>query len=162
MKTIASYFLMGMGLITILGALSLWTTPRLLAQVRAAIVKNVDEPGRTPYQATLTCHTGNNTICFATAAPIPANTRLVLRHVGAEFDIAATKQIIQALITGASNGGAILTPRLMANNSTEDIWTSNEDVLAYYEAGETPGLQVAGGPADNRAILSGYLIDLTK
>ena len=163
MKRALTYGLMTVGAVALLGALGFSTTPRLMAQIRAALVKSVDEPGRSPYQATVSCNTGNNTLCVAFTDPVPVNMRLVLTHVGAEFDIASGKQIIQAVITGATNGGAILTPRLMANNGIiQDIWTSNDVVLAYYEAGQTPTLQVAGGPAQNRAILSGYLVYLTK
>lgn len=55
---------------------------RLIAQaVRAALVENVDEPGRHPYVENSVCVSGNCTLTFSV---VPSGERLVVTSVSAE------------------------------------------------------------------------------
>ncbi len=78
-------------LLTFAGALALlavlgkyYATP-LLGQVRAALVKNIDEKGRIAYQAGGSCaaaHPGS-VGCTVTFPPVPLGKRLVIEYVSA-------------------------------------------------------------------------------
>ena len=54
----------------------------LLAQVRAALVKNVDEHGRVPYQQSTGCSPSPSN-CEALFPAVPSNRRLVIEYVSA-------------------------------------------------------------------------------
>ena len=60
----------------------------VLAQVRAALTKNIDEKGRVPYEEVVPCQRDalNDPVCFATTTPVPAGKRLVLEGIYAEFN----------------------------------------------------------------------------
>jgi hypothetical protein len=74
-------------LLTFAGALALLATlghfyaKPLLAQVRAALVQNVDDPGRIPYQGVRACFFQSNNFCTVNFPPVPAGKRLVITHV---------------------------------------------------------------------------------
>ena len=61
--------------------------PPVLAQSRAALVQSVDEPGRSPYQETLsdlTCR--GTTVCSFNFSVVPAGKRLVVTHIAGYVD----------------------------------------------------------------------------
>src|SRR4051794_9283305 len=54
----------------------------LLAQIRAALVKNIDERGRSPYRAGSRCQgSGDLNICVASFPAVAANRRLVVEYI---------------------------------------------------------------------------------
>jgi len=53
----------------------------LLAQIRAVLVKNVDESGRSAYQSSTTCPFSFIETCTAALTPVPTGKRLVVQHV---------------------------------------------------------------------------------
>ena len=64
-------------LIAVVGGIS--AGPAIALAVKAALVKNVDEPGRSPYQSHSICvGTGD---CRSNFVGIPQNTRLVVQSV---------------------------------------------------------------------------------
>src|SRR5215475_13967952 len=73
--------LIGATALVLLGTLGHFGARPLLAQIRAALVKNIDEQGRTPYQSSQSCNTPGNTVCSADLTPVPAGKRLVIQHV---------------------------------------------------------------------------------
>ena len=62
-------------LLAVLGNLSV---PPLLAQVRPALVKNVDEPGRSPYQVLPVSSTDCGTYTYLNFPAVPSGKRLVI------------------------------------------------------------------------------------
>ncbi|HEX6897563.1 MAG TPA: hypothetical protein VF146_19925, partial [Bryobacteraceae bacterium] len=73
-----TYRFLGIGIaLGILALLiTLFSDGRLIAQaVRAALVENVDEPGRHPYVENSACVTGN---CILTFSAVPSGERLVV------------------------------------------------------------------------------------
>jgi hypothetical protein len=67
--------------LALLVALGHFGAKPLMAQIRAALVKNVDEPGRTPYQSTASCSVDLIGECFANFATVPAGKRLIVQHL---------------------------------------------------------------------------------
>jgi hypothetical protein len=67
--------------ISALGVICAFTAKPLLAQIRAALVQNVDEPGRTPYLSYVNPIDCSGTTCHFLFAPIPAGKRLVATNI---------------------------------------------------------------------------------
>jgi hypothetical protein len=80
----------GAAALTVVGA---FTAKPLLAQIKAALVQNVDEPGRIPYQSSAVfaqgspgcagpgCFSCTGTFCALSFTQIPSNKRLVVTGV---------------------------------------------------------------------------------
>ena len=112
----------------------------LMAQVRAALIQNVDEPGRNPYQETqfATC-AGQN--CNFTFEPVPAGKRLVLTHVNGYVDVKGgtfPNSYLQSSF-GGSQYATVFIPGekgTVFSNSTRIVYNAN--VQAYFGPGEQP------------------------
>ena len=148
-------------LIAVVGGIS--AGPAVAQAVKAALVKNVDERGRVPYSAVLTCATATDN-CFANAAAVPAGKRLVIEHVSAFNQVTSPGEIaLYRMLVGSSlrAGLTISTPITKSGFNNSVV---NESVLAYVEAGEVVTIQISSvAPASTlstTAYLSGYLVDL--
>lgn len=71
----------GLGFMTAVTVIGLWSAPKLIAAVKAALVQNVDEPGRNPYQEGKSTSCPFPGDCVTTFSSVPAGTRLVLTSV---------------------------------------------------------------------------------
>ena len=166
----------GLALLTVLLAFTALTRTDVVAQIRAALVKNTDERGRMPYRdvrefGTYTCYSAN--MCIVAFNPVPAGKRLVLEHVS----------MMVAAVSGARPRFLALGDCISLNSCNEQIlspdfvqvpfssefafWVIDRPVHAYYEPGSTPKLKfsVNGdgmGGAGHNATLHGYLIDATN
>ncbi len=147
----------------------------LLAQVRAALVQNVDEPGRNPYQETHAFNfigTGSCgvTICSVSFAPVPAGYRLVITSVSGRLEPSnATLQYLS--LTPSRNSLAeveVFVPAQVQGitNPSNGITTYifNAQVQLYAEASEIPTFNVAvsqyPNAYDNEVTLTGYYVKL--
>src|SRR5258706_15121720 len=74
-----------LALVAVLG--KFYAVPAIAQAVRAAVVKNIDEPGRSPFQqeAFFSGSCPNITACSVNYAPVPANKRLVITNVSGRF-----------------------------------------------------------------------------
>jgi len=154
-------------LFTLAGALALiavlgkfYAVPAL-AQVRAALVKNIDEKGRIPYQAIATCPTPVAGISCAAAFPaVPVNRRLVIQHINAEFNKVAGFEPTAAIsFIGDDNLNRRFVIPTFARVGTTN-YGINSPLLAYVEAGRVVSLEAFG--SISQAQLTGYLVDLTQ
>lgn len=68
------------GAVALLAVAGHYFAKPLLAQVRAAIVSNMDDPGRVAYQSINSQGCGSN-ICRFTFGPVPAHHRLVVQRL---------------------------------------------------------------------------------
>jgi hypothetical protein len=119
-------------------------------------VRDIDEPGRSPYMATRTANSNN--LVFPA---VPAGKRLVIEHISyfARFGSAG----LQRMLLFASNNQDLMefqiTPIQDGSNYDTVI---NQPVRAYVDAGFTPVTAVTGiNVVSSRATISGYLIDCT-
>jgi|SRR5579871_4259780 len=135
------------GLAVILASLgTLIGENRALAQaVRAALVQNVDEPGRNAYSESASCF-GNG--CFAIFSAVPAGKRLVVKFING----------------GVGLGGVALDfgGHRADTNARVFLATSsliNAPTLAYFDAGETPYVISNPPSASTEATLSGYYVN---
>ena len=146
-------------LLTLAGALALtavigkfYAVP-VLAQVRAALVKNIDEKGRSPYQADSSCIPAPmNTSCGALFPAVPAGKRLVIEYVNADTPSGSAA----ALVNTSTNADYPLPTFLRFNPS----YGISAPVLIYVEAGQQVKLNSTGTVTS--AHITGYVVDLTQ
>ena len=154
--------------IVVVGAVVSLTAPSVVAQLRAALVKDVDEPGRSPYfsviQGAGDCSPAS--LCHFAFDPVPANKRLVITNVdGLFFREPGLIAIVSGVIgcTNCLNKALVNVPTTAFNVGGNTAWSFNEEVFVTYEAGETPRVKVwfntASGIFQNIS-LHGYLVDL--
>jgi len=145
-------------------AFSLAGTPTVNANVTGTVaVRNVDEKGRIPYMQSVQLSCPTSELCDAVYPPVPAGMRLVVEHVSA--DIFVNPGGVNATLLLGANGTFLfsLPGRSMAAPNLVGV---NEQVLAYYEAGEQPTYRVAFSmPSQSGSVgstISGYLINLSQ
>jgi hypothetical protein len=145
------------GALAIMSVLGHYFAKPVLAQVRAALISNIDEPGRIPYTAALssTSTTSTGGVYFPAPA-VPANRRLVITSVSG---ILATQDTSS---TGILEFFANLQDvRGMVPVGTTNIFSQTTQI--YFNAGEAPAVFTNKPPqsAGSEVILSGYLLDCT-
>jgi len=177
-------FVFGVRLLAIAALFTSIDGSTVMAQVRPAIVKNVDEPARSPYQAYVHAAVGPGSACgtnfcdFSFPA-VPANKRLAVTNVSVRFvpDSTATVQDVKLYVL--DNTFNILNQITLPYNpslypgdnlviNTARTYVANEQIRWYLEAGQVPRLtfHTSGGSLDTfgeqRVMLVGYLVDLTQ
>jgi len=149
------------GALALLAVLGKYYATPVLAQVRAAIVKNIDEKGRIPYHEFASCENPSTVLpCIVNFPPVPANRRLVIEYVNAEFRVNAgfaPSVDISFLGPGNLNKRFTLPSFLKVGPNT---YGTSSPVLMYVEAGRVVSLATFGSVGE--ASLVGYLVDLTQ
>jgi hypothetical protein len=164
MNRFRNYVLMAAGFAVLAMVVGVFSAGPAIAQaVRAALVSNVDDPGRIPFRSDLFCDfTGNQ--CFASSSPVPAGKRLVITHVS-------------GVLRENLPGGTLILTRF---DSITDInlpvtfqgsynglnyFVFDQSTLVSFDAGQAPGLNVFMGavPDQNNSGVTfafmGYMLD---
>jgi hypothetical protein len=131
---------------------------------KAALVKNVDERGRSPYIVRVSCAQPLTISCFASAAAVPAGKRLVIEHISAQIQLRDPAKLALLDIFVTSVGFVAFFPATFVNDDGQfSNWVVNETTLVYAEAGAIPtvDLSATGVNVNLTAVLSGYLVDLS-
>jgi hypothetical protein len=157
----------GLALMAVLG--KFYAVP-LIAQVRAAVVKNIDERGRAPYIVSATCFSRPfSGVCMASFPAVPANRRLVVEYVNGQLD--ADHGLFSSAylsVPSASSFPIRLASHVESFDDFRDLYSISMPVVFYYEAGQMPVVSVqatvlAENPLRGGSFtLSGYLVDLTQ
>jgi hypothetical protein len=151
-------------------AASALCAPPVLAQTRAAFVQSVDEPGRNPYQETLSDTTCRGTlVCSFNFDTVPAGKRLVLTHISGYVDTAAGT-LPNGFVQSGFGGEAYATLAFTGvRGPTSALGTRifiNHPVRAYFGPGESVrGLYHLNGSGDTMSggalmMLTGYYVNL--
>jgi hypothetical protein len=149
-----------------LAALQIWRPPQVIAQVRPALVRNVDEPARVPYfvQAQPTCPYSNE--CLVAGPVVPAGKRLRVTRLEGMI-LLQVPNVIVYLSVNNDNAPVVLFPSSVFNQSFFGSGVSfNQEVDFTFEAGQAPYLCVgtSGGAVSadhrNRYTIAGYLVDI--
>jgi len=162
----------------LLAVLGTYYAKPLLAQVRAAVVKNIDEPARVPYQARIVC---SNAECNANAAggpfvslpPIPDHSRLVIDQISLLIQTNATLNLVKLGKFEVSEGGSPIVPpfTFLPFTITPPGYIVNQPVRYYFESGFiTPAVELSiTGPVTGSSLgiliegmVSGYVVDLNQ
>ena len=138
----------------------------LIAQVRAALIKNIDERGREPFMVQLDCHAGSADYCDLTSqTAVPAHKRFVVEYING---ILATTNAVRTSYVNADGLSTViyLQPRYEYYDFGQYFYTVSMPVVLYFEGGQFPfgGVNVTGYNAGLNVtiVLSGYLVDLTQ
>jgi hypothetical protein len=157
----------GLALMAVLG--KFYAVP-LIAQVRAAVVKNIDERGRVPYMVQAQCNGGPGLTnqCAASFPAVSANRRFVVEYINGNLVVTHT-QFSGAFLEVPSVGPSFifLASHFELTNGDNDLYSVSMPVVLYYEAGQIPVAHIHAFPVgNNQAVgsvtLSGYLVDLTQ
>jgi len=138
------------------------------AQVRPAYVKNVDEPGRVPYQQMVgfSAYTCDPAHCIISFNAVPAGKRLVVEHVTMLVGINDGRPRLLAFGDNAvitRDNIAIVGGGFTEVPGSHPFFSMDRAVKVYYETGAIPKLKFffLGSLGDSlyNASLHGYLID---
>ena len=161
-------------ILTIAGALALlavagrfYAIPAIAQSIRAALVKNTDEPGRNPYSATFACTSPGFSACTAEAStPVPAGMRLVVENVNAQIVVppATTGVINVSLNTGDGQDKYLPVNLGVRIGSAQDRYWVNANVVQFVAAGVTPGVYIHTFDANPSmtGTITGYLVNLSN
>lgn len=175
----------GMALVAVVAGLLAVPHTDVIAQVRAALVKNVDEPWRTPWEtrtqflpnaggcfgSTTDCNNysdGGNTAIFD-VRPVPAGKRWVVETATGYMSggINRTNNIELGYPRGTfvfdGNKWAFGGPFVAGTSFNSAIFSANPNVT--FGPGEAPFVRVSALPGLGGytvIVLSGYLIDATN
>ncbi len=152
-----------------LGVLGRFFAKPVLAQVRAALTQNVDEPGRNPYQerqAYSFSGTCSGTVCITDFSPVPAGSRLVITNVSGNLILGNGAVVVETWVT--PKGGADLRAHIPTFYegfaSGINFRQFNSPVQIYVDAGQSPEffaeLSTNPGGYFQNITLTGYYIKL--
>jgi hypothetical protein len=135
------------------------------AQIRPAMVRNVDEPARVPYfvSAVPSCPFLNQ--CELAGPVVPAGKRLRVTRLEGIL-IGQTTSIHFALMLNDAFHPVLMFPaQLMAGAFFGSVVSFNQEVDFFFEAGQTPILEVGNAISivvdeRNRLTIVGYLVDI--
>ena len=156
-------------LLAVLG--KFYAIPAVAQAIRAAVVKNIDEPGRNKYQATVQCTGaifGHYDFCQAYGTPVPAGSRLVVQNVDLNVIYESPNARLSSVLLSTD---ATHTHNLNGGSLTFDGFTNsyslNANLVDYVEAGQTPSLQFTlAGDTSGGSILfgsvTGHLVNLNN
>jgi hypothetical protein len=139
-----------------------YATPAVAQWMKVALVRNVDEKGRTPYMQfqALAC-SGESQVCQVVFPPVPPGTRLVVERVNASVNFAESGIRLMGLLVQQSILFALPAPSSAAPNPA----IVNEAALVYYESGQTPIFHIVTANPEEGLVtvfLSGYLVNLEQ
>jgi hypothetical protein len=115
--------------LALLAVLGHFFEKQLLAQVRAALVQNVDEPGRNPITL-LGSGAGSANVT------VPAGQRYVIQAFGGTCVVAPGDQMTAVNIGGGLKGAQATVP---AFQSQPGVWTASVTTYLYIDPGSTIG-----------------------
>jgi hypothetical protein len=159
-----------------------FTAKPLLAQIKAAFVENVDEPGRNPfhlnnYLAPNLSSTGvqcnANNICTAFYGVVPAGKRLVITNVSGLIFVATPGVVAYAQIYDSVSGDPLsytYMPTVLQTGtvSGSNMIGLNVPLLAYFNPGDQPTIvfqtttpvSIASALPPSGISVSGYYVNL--
>jgi hypothetical protein len=121
-------------------------------------VRNIDDPGRIPYQSVLAGEAGaRHEFAFP---PVPAGHRLVIQHISGGLHFKATPLQHVAVVAVASTGVISFFAPFALETTAFD-----QPVLLYVDAGDRPHIVVEAdnntdpATAGGTLTLTGYLLD---
>lgn len=137
----------------------------LIAQVRAAIVQDRDSVARNFYQEVESCFNVPNP-CVIPFATVPAGKRLIVKQVSTLVTLPAPGTLADVELRGANGSGVFQFIPIVAapgNFGGQFQYTAHAEVLASFEAGQTPNVDIFVASNANftgLASISGYMIDI--
>jgi hypothetical protein len=143
----------------------------LIAQVRAALVKDVDNPSRQPFSARVDGSFGSSTsVSGAVLLTVPAGKRAAIEHLSCINFLDQANNWIRFQISYTSGGAGashqfVHTFVGQSFASGVNVWSFSEPVRAYADPSTTVSIEAlrrtATGLAGIECYASGHYVDLT-
>lgn len=152
----------GVALLAVLG--KYYAIPAIAQAVRAALVSNVDDPGRIPYEVTTSFGFGGGNGGSETPR-VPAGKRLVITNVSGTVDTNLPGGSLLQPTIGVSGHLHTISPSLIFSGSGngENSFAFNQPTLLFVDAGDfmrvTITIAVVPTQGFLSCTLSGYLLD---
>jgi hypothetical protein len=170
MNRFRNYVLMAAGfavLVLVVGVFS--AGPAIAQAVRAALVSNVDDPGRIPYQFQKVCLSLGSD-CSVSLPPVPTGKRLVTTHVSGYFAVTLPPGTLAAARYFDGNLDRLTTQGIHAIPVTlqglgsfgDGLYIFNQSILGFTDAGQSARLTVElgiGASYDATITVTGYMLD---
>jgi len=141
-------------------ALCTLAAPPAHAQTRAALVQNMDEPGRNPYQEMKpSTNCLGQTYCRLSYAAVPAGKRLVVTNISGSVDLESGIHPFGLITTDA--GIPYVTFTAVTGPVVVGVGTRmliNQSLLAYFGPGEIPRVSIN---TESYRITSGLQVQLS-
>ena len=150
---------------TVVGAFT--AGPAIAQAVRAALVSNVDDPGRIPYAGALSCSFDNSVLCLVPIPPVPNGKRLVITHVSGFVQENLPGGTFLRLSLAGSYNDAYLVPTYNGSQDGLNSFVFDRSVLLFVDPGIGPQAAVRLGdvPSSTSSAsfnLSGYMLDCSN
>lgn len=162
MQTISRY-----SILRSTSVLCLFAAVLVPAHSQVTETKSVDDPGRHPFQATVTIAIAQNFLnSFASLPAIPAGHRLVIEYVSAEIeDVVSDLERIQLTLTTTGGKQGATSTLLGTEAIDQNIRSSvSQKIRMYADPGSTPQVFVLRNSAPqaiNVAVtITGHLVSL--
>ena len=177
-----NYILMAAGLAS-LSVMGTYTAKPLLAQIKAAFVQNVNEPGLNPYQFYVSFKQGftfpqgvgtcAGAQCNFVLPPVPTGKRLVITNITGNIFVDTPGITQPVLLFGG--GVTFEIPTLPAgsylainSNQLSNMIGINAPILAYFDPGMKPTIAILAtalisdsqGLTTGSIVLSGYYVNI--
>ena len=168
----------GMAGLSVIGS---YTAKPLWAQIKAALVENIDEPGRNPFHADRSFTSNEpspglsciNNFCTITYGVVPGGKRLVITNVTGTLFVDTPGSVVSVSLYDSNSVNPLSTTLVPVSTQAGTAFSSNvigvnAAVLAYFDAGNQPTIVVhttapisqAGFVGTSEIALSGYYINL--
>jgi len=121
-----------------------------------------DAIGRNLYQAVNICTNVTNP-CVIPFPAVPTGKRLVITHVSALAKMPSATSLVVIELRGANVFQYLPAVASQGNFGGEFDFIANQDVLAAYDAGQSPNVDAcvaSASPFTVEASISGYMIDV--
>jgi hypothetical protein len=155
---------MGAAALALLGVLGHFGAKPLMAQIRAALVRNIDEPGRSPYLSASPIVGLTPFTCIAEFAPVPPNKRLVVQYISGYTALTGPSTKVFAILEAPNLLVNVPRAYLSATLVGGSQYVANQEMVLYVEPGGVPRLrfEVSNVSCTAAGTLSGHLIDLNQ
>jgi hypothetical protein len=147
--------------------------PETIAQVRAALVKNVDEPGLNPFSQSFVLSTNAcscTNCCFISTDTVPAGKRLVIQNVSGWFPLSSAANAGYIHLSQGDSGGSTVintippTFRTQWNGGDYPAYEFNQNTMAFVDAGKQARVAIFSsasfGSRSGTLTINGYFVNL--
>lgn len=138
MKKLTTNILTAVACVMVLTTLGLWAAPQLIAAVKAALVQNIDEPGRNAFQQGGFSFCPGAKTCDVLFTAVPAGKRLVITNISGLMVSFSGPGRHLAILNRGHNAQVFLPTVYQGTLGGADTYDFDRTVLTYYEAGESP------------------------
>jgi hypothetical protein len=148
---------------------SIYAAPALAQVIKAALVKNIDEPGRSPYTVRLACLTVSSLQCVdSSTTTIPMGKRFVVQYVTAFSESGSSTDGFVHIFSFNGGSGELLRQAhvpmpISFVSGVLKKFVGSAPVTCFFDEGLTVQAQFfLGTSGDGSVVINGYLVNLAN